>query len=39
MFLQYQIPVDIVTLKTPDEEICIIFVMNMIDFVFTVFLG
>ena len=39
MFLQYQIPVDIVTFKTPDEEICITFFMNMKDFAFTVFLG
>ena len=39
MFLQYQIPVDIVTFKTPDEEICIIFFMNMKDFAFAVFLG
>lgn len=39
MFLQYQIPVDIVTFKTSDEEICITFFMNMKDFAFTVFLG
>ena len=39
MFLQYQIPVDIVTFKTPDEKICMTFFMNMKDFAFTVFLG
>lgn len=31
--------VDIVTFKTPDEEICMTFFMNMKDFAFTVFLG
>ena len=39
MFLQYQIPVDILTFKTPDEEICMTFFMNMKNFAFTVFLG
>ena len=39
MFLQYQIPVDIMTFKTPDEEICMTVFMNMKDFAFTVFLG
>ena len=39
MFLQYQIPVHILTFKTPDEEICMTFFMNMKDFAFTVFLG